>query len=360
MHLALRPYVTTGVALVGASVIAVAPIAPLPADIQIPNPAVQLDSAVELSAASERLVEDAVNGLIFAAAEAGVAVTDLVAPLVAQLTGLPEPAAQFLLASGALGLSGPLISGTGAAGTATQDVIDALGPGNLTTIINALIGASGTVGDGVVNGGFGPNLATLLGFPAPPFTVLAGGLIAPGDLLPPPLNLTVPGAVPTAQLLVTLLFGLLVPDMVSVNSVTATNERLVEDAVNDLIFAAAEAGVSVTDLVAPLVAQLLGLPPAAVPGLQFLLASGALGLSGPLISGPGAAGTATQDVIDALGPGNLTTIINALIGAPGTVGTASSTEGMGPTWPRCWVSQPPRSPSSPGDSSTQGTCFLLH
>ena len=42
MHLALRPYVTTGVAIVGASVIAVAPIAPLPADIQIPNPAVQL------------------------------------------------------------------------------------------------------------------------------------------------------------------------------------------------------------------------------------------------------------------------------------------------------------------------------
>jgi hypothetical protein len=47
MHLALRPYVTTGVALVGASAIAVAPIAPTPPDIQITNPAVQLSAAID-------------------------------------------------------------------------------------------------------------------------------------------------------------------------------------------------------------------------------------------------------------------------------------------------------------------------
>ena len=38
MQLSLRPYVTAGVALAGASVIAVAPIQPIPTDIQIPNP----------------------------------------------------------------------------------------------------------------------------------------------------------------------------------------------------------------------------------------------------------------------------------------------------------------------------------
>lgn len=47
MHLALRPYITTGVALVGASAIAVAPIAPTPPDIQITNPAVQLSAAID-------------------------------------------------------------------------------------------------------------------------------------------------------------------------------------------------------------------------------------------------------------------------------------------------------------------------
>ena len=87
MHLALRPYVTTGVAIVGASVIAVAPIAPLPADIQIPNPAVQLDRRCSLPPMS---VEDTVNDLIFAAAEAGVSVTDLAVPLLTQLLGFRQ------------------------------------------------------------------------------------------------------------------------------------------------------------------------------------------------------------------------------------------------------------------------------
>ncbi|BBX67479.1 hypothetical protein [Mycolicibacterium psychrotolerans] len=46
MQIAVRPFVTTGVALVGASVIAVTPIAPPPeADIRVANPAVQLTAA---------------------------------------------------------------------------------------------------------------------------------------------------------------------------------------------------------------------------------------------------------------------------------------------------------------------------
>ena len=42
MRAALRPYVTAGVALVGASVITIAPIAATPPDVKIANPAVQL------------------------------------------------------------------------------------------------------------------------------------------------------------------------------------------------------------------------------------------------------------------------------------------------------------------------------
>src|SRR5215211_2971413 len=42
MHAAVRPYVTAGAALVGASVIAVTPIAAPPPDIQVANPAVRL------------------------------------------------------------------------------------------------------------------------------------------------------------------------------------------------------------------------------------------------------------------------------------------------------------------------------
>lgn len=49
MHKALRPYMTTGVALVGASAIAVAPIIPTPAEIQIPNPAESVTQVQKLT-----------------------------------------------------------------------------------------------------------------------------------------------------------------------------------------------------------------------------------------------------------------------------------------------------------------------
>ena len=42
MHAAVRPYITAGAALVGASVIAVTPIAAPPPDIQVANPAMRL------------------------------------------------------------------------------------------------------------------------------------------------------------------------------------------------------------------------------------------------------------------------------------------------------------------------------
>ena len=45
MQAALRSYVTSGIAIVGASVIVVAPIAATPPDIQIANPAVQLTAS---------------------------------------------------------------------------------------------------------------------------------------------------------------------------------------------------------------------------------------------------------------------------------------------------------------------------
>ena len=336
MHLALRPYVTTGVAIVGATVIAVAPMQPVLPDIQISNPTVQLDRAVQLTANE---VEDAVNALIFAALEAGVSIAELPVSVIGEILGLSAAQIQGVLAIGTLGailLGGSLISGPGAAGSATQDVIDALGSGSLATIINALVGAPGTVLDGVVNGGYGPNLTPLvsdlldLPIQIPPslVTILAGGLInqpafdlvttGPPFNFPIGLNVLLPGTVPTLQLLVSALFG--PPE-------ATTSGGFVEDAVNTLVFAAAQAGVFLAELPAPLIAQITGLSPEEA---QAVLALGTLGLLGPLISGPGAAGTATQDVINALGSGNLANIISALIGAPATVLDGVVNGGYGP------------------------------
>ncbi len=143
MHLALRPYVTTGVALVGASVIAASPIAPVtPAEVQIPNPAVQaVERGVQLTANE---IQTAVNNAIFNfVAKPTVQGAQLLGQLLAPLIG-EEQAAALPLA--ALGFAGPLISGGGSVGTALQAIVDS---DSFEEVLVNLIGAVGTVIDGI-------------------------------------------------------------------------------------------------------------------------------------------------------------------------------------------------------------------
>jgi hypothetical protein len=321
MQLALRPYVTTGVAIVGASVIAVAPIVPTPAEIQIPNPAVQVDRAVALTANE---IEDAVNALAFVGAKVLVSLATLPAPVVAQLLGVSPEAAQALLAGGALGISGPLIGGIGAGGAAIQEIVDQLGSGDVAALVNALIGAPATLIDGLVNGGFGPNVGPLLpflmGFPA-----VVGGLINPGALGLG--GVTLPGAIPTLQSLITQLLSVFGgADMMSALAVTPASEGQIEGAVNALLFnLVASPIVTVAGLLGSVLAPVLGEEQAA------LLPLAALGLFGPLISGPGAVGSALQDVVDALGSGDFAGVLNSLIGAPATVIGGVVNGGFGPS-----------------------------
>lgn len=321
MNLALRPYVTTGVAIVGASVIAVAPIVPTPTEIQIPNPAVQVESAVRL-AANE--IEDAVNALAFAGANVLVSLAKLPAPLVAQLLGIPPTAAQALLAGSALGLSGPLIGGIGAGGAAIQDIVDSLGSFDLTTIINALIGAPATLIGGIVNGEIGPDVGQLL-LPGLPFPALVGGLINPGGIGLG--GLTLPGAIPVVQQLITLLLGALGGgDMLSTLAAPVETEGQIEGAVNFLLFnLVASPIVTIGGLVGQVLAPILGEEQAA------LLPLAALGLLGPLISGPGAIGAAVQDVVDSLGSGDFAGVLSTLVGAPATIIDGLVNGGYGPS-----------------------------
>ncbi len=51
-----------------------------------------------------------------------------------------------------------MISGLGAAGAATQNVIDAVRTGDPRQVVNAILTGPATILDGVLNGGFGPDL----------------------------------------------------------------------------------------------------------------------------------------------------------------------------------------------------------
>ena len=91
----------------------------------------------------------------------------------------------------------------------------------------------------------------------------------------------------------------------------------IEDGVNRLTYALVSATVPPhrahpDTRLRPLAAPEHGAAEIVVTGLL-------LGLAGPLISGPGGAGAAIQDVADALGSRNPAGIVNALIGAPATL-----------------------------------------
>ena len=88
-----------------------------------------------------------------------------------------DPLATELLLSGFIA---PLISTPAAAATAVQNVIGALGTGNPMAVIGALLTAPATVADGLLNGGYGPDLAPLVGQTG--VIVKAGGLLNSSSL----------------------------------------------------------------------------------------------------------------------------------------------------------------------------------
>ncbi len=160
MQLSLRPYLTAGVAIAGASVIAVAPIQPIPTDIQIPNPVAEVVRDVQLTADE---IQTAWNDVVFQITEFGLSLT---VPLTAAIITAIAPdligmsTAEIVATALLLGLSGYAISGGGSIGTALQDVVDGFGVDFGTGLGALLIGAPATIIDGYVNGGYGPNLAS--------------------------------------------------------------------------------------------------------------------------------------------------------------------------------------------------------
>jgi hypothetical protein len=208
----------------------------------------QILAALQTSAApATGSVEDAVNNVLLAALSALFPLTNLIPPIAAAITqpvqnlvdaintlgpiaavltnplqnvvnvlnalsasfsGLPATNAQIILA----GLTGPLIEGVAATGAAIQGVIDAIGTGNLTAVLGAIIDAPAVIAGGVLIGGFGPDLSTVVGIPG--LTIRAGGLLTPFALVPEgPTGITVnlPGTVPALQLLQNLIAGALKP-----------------------------------------------------------------------------------------------------------------------------------------------------
>src|SRR5829696_1023294 len=207
MQLSLRPYVTAGVAIAGASAIAIAPIQPTPPDVHIPNPVAEVARDVQLAAnGTLPSIETQYDALALLVTQLGLtvpptaAVINAIAPDLIPEGETAEAVATRLL----LGLSGYAISGAGSIGTALQRVIVGFGcpsTGGLcedlgTGYLALLVGAPSTIIDGFVNGGYGPDLEPLLFGTDTSRVIFAGGLINPGTTEPP---FILPGTFPTLQ-----------------------------------------------------------------------------------------------------------------------------------------------------------------
>ena len=371
MPLSLRPYVTAGVAVAGASVIAIASIQPTPPDVHIPNPVAEVARDVQLTAnVTLPSIETQYNDLVLPVTELGLSLT--VPPTAAVINAIapdliPEGSTAEAVATGLLlRLSGYAISGVGSIGTALQRVIVGFGcpsTGGLCEDLGTgyralLVGAPSTIIDGFVNGGYGRDLEPLLFGTDTSRVISAGGLINPGAL-PPPLGGTteppfiLPGTFPTLQglaerLLVSDLndFGGLLGDLLgglvdnllgSFGPTTALPS--IETQYNDLVLPVTELGLSLT--VPPAAAVINAIAPDLIPegSTAEAVATGLLlRLSGYAISGVGSIGTALQRVIVGFGcpsTGGLcedlgTGYLALLVGAPSTIIDGFVNGGYGP------------------------------
>ena len=264
MHAAIRPYATGGIALVGASVIAVSPIAPPLPDIHLPNPA-HVAASVELAAAAlaatppsyAEVIQEAIAALQTTGGAIGTALTTTVPPLlqaalndlasgnvegatnnvltailapVFPITGLIPPLSAVLtqpltnlgltnlvnainaieaggvlspLAMAVTGVLGPVLSGAGAFGVAVDNVGSAITAGDPQAVLNAVVNGPATIVDGVLNGGFGPDLSSFAGIAG--IKVVAGGLLSGGLAVLPgsPLTIQLPGTINSLEALAT-------------------------------------------------------------------------------------------------------------------------------------------------------------
>lgn len=102
----------------------------------------------------------------------------------------------------AVGLLGPVINALGASGAAVQNVIDAVKTGDPQQALNAVLTGPATIADGILNGGFGPDLGSLI---PGGLTVIAGGLFSKSNLVFDPntgqITVTVGGPIDTLQTL---------------------------------------------------------------------------------------------------------------------------------------------------------------
>src|SRR5258705_9864875 len=189
MHAAIRPYASGGIALVGASVIAVSPIAPPLPDIHLPNPA-RVAASVELAAATLAATPPSYAQVLQEAVANAQALLNTIA-------ANPTPILSKIVANQTITIQNLT--------TALQTLGGAISTQLTTTVPPLLQGASNDLASGNVEGatnnvlsailatvfpitGFVPALAAAFTQPLTNLVNAINAVTAGGGLFPPPLG----------------------------------------------------------------------------------------------------------------------------------------------------------------------------
>jgi hypothetical protein len=305
-QLAVRSYLTAGVALVGASVIAVSPMAPPMPDIHLPAihlPSIQ-SAEVDLAAlanpfAAYQQVFDAANknlqAILGTAADNPTPILTKV--LSNQITGF-----QALLAAlptSADALKSAVTDAASADPSSSLAQLLASQPSALQTLVTALQTAFGQV-------------STALTTTVP--SLLQGAFT---DLTDANVEGAVNNVLLAALAPVFPLANVLGPAL----GVVSAPLQSVVDAINTL-------GPVGTILANPLqnVVNVLNIP----TDQPFNVLLGVSGLIGPLVEAPAAAGAAIQGVINAIGTGDPASVLSAVVNAPAVIAGGVLNGGLGP------------------------------
>jgi hypothetical protein len=193
--------------------------------------------------------------------------TNLVAAINAvQVGGVTSPFGEAVI-----GLLGPVLSGAGAFGVSVDNVGNAVAAGDPQAVLNAVVNGPATILDGVLNGGYGPNLSSLAGLTG--ITALAGGLLSGGLEFTSfsPLTVQLPGTINSLEALAAAFAKALTAPKVTATATTTADVKSLSTSPAALPAAASTLALTTAPatkaIAAPAtdVSKLVGLPKLHVP-----------------------------------------------------------------------------------------------
>ena len=126
-------------------------------------------------------------------------ITNIITVPMQNLVNVINTQGSNLVLLGSLALIGPAVGAYGGLGAAIQGIVDGLSTGDLDATVTALLKAPAIVVDGVLNGGYEPNVAGFIGLDLPGVSITTGGLLGHAEISDEGIKM--PGTIPALQLI---------------------------------------------------------------------------------------------------------------------------------------------------------------